>query len=117
MSNEAPPSESTPASSPSATGDDVSFVYDVPVTLHVQLGDATLTIGDVLKCGKGSIIPLNQKVGDPFLILLQGKPLAQGEIVEAGENLGIKVTNILKASTDAQSTRAKETEGDTHAKT
>ncbi len=76
--------------------DDVSFVYDVPVTLQVQLGEATLTIGDILKCGKGSVIPLNQKVGDPFIIQLQSHALAQGEIVEVGDRLGIKITNVLK---------------------
>lgn len=76
--------------------EDVSFVYDVPVTLQVQLGEATLTIGDILKCGKGSVIPLNQKVGDPFIIELQNHPLAQGEIVEVGDRLGIKITNVLK---------------------
>lgn len=78
--------------------DDVSFVYDVPVTLQVQLGEATLTIGDILKCGKGSVIPLGQKIGEPFLILLQNRPLAQGEIVEAGDHLGIKITNVLKGA-------------------
>lgn len=76
--------------------EDVSFVYDLPVTLHVMLGDATLTIGDVLKCGKGSVIPLNQKIGDPFVIMLHKRPIAHGEIVEAGDHLGIKVTNVLK---------------------
>lgn len=80
---------------------DVSFVYDVPVTLQVQLGEATLTIGDILKCGKGSIIPLNQKVGDPFLIQLQNKALAQGEIVEVGEHLGIKITQVIKNTNSA----------------
>lgn len=76
--------------------DDLSFVYDVPVKLHVELGEVVLTVGDVLKCGKGSVIPLNQKVGDPFKILLEKRALAEGEIVEAGENLAIKITNVLK---------------------
>ncbi len=77
-------------------GDDLSIVYDVPVTLHVYLGESTLSIGDILKCTKGSIIPLNQKVGDPFKIMLEKRALAEGEIVEAGDRLGIKITNIIK---------------------
>jgi flagellar motor switch protein FliN/FliY len=75
---------------------DLSLVYDVPVTLKVLLGETALTIGEILKCGKGSVIPLNQKVGDPFLVILQKKAIAEGEIVQAGENFGIKITNILK---------------------
>lgn len=90
--------EETTTAAPAEAGhpEDLSLVYDVPVTLHVRLGEATLTIGDILKCGKGSVIPLNQKVGDPFLVMLQKKPIAEGEVVEAGDHLGIKITNIIK---------------------
>lgn len=103
---EAPPAATGSATSASGGGEpnhpeDLSLVYDVPVTLQVRLGEATLTIGDILKCGKGSVIPLNQKVGDPFLIMLQKKPIAEGEIVEAGDHLGIKITNIMKTQEGA----------------
>ena len=89
----------TPASDVGAapqTSDDYSLVLDVPMTVQVQLGEATLTIAEILKCGKGSVIPLNQKIGEPFVIKLHQKPIAMGEIVEAGDQLGIKITSILK---------------------
>lgn len=76
--------------------EEMAFVFDVPVTLRVMMGDATITIGDVLKCGKGSVIPLNQKIGDPFVVLLQNRPIAEGEVVEVEQRLGIKITKILK---------------------
>lgn len=80
--------------------EDLSLVYDVPVKLHVRLGETTLTIGEILKCGKGSVIPLQQKIGDPFQIMLQSRPLAEGEIVEADDHLAIKITNIFKVSAE-----------------
>lgn len=67
---------------------------DVPVTLRVILGDATITIADVLKCDKGSVIPLNQKIGDPFAIMLHNRMIAEGEVVTTGDTLGIKITNV-----------------------
>ncbi len=76
--------------------DALSLVKDVPVTLQVLLGETVMSIGDVLKFGKGAVIPLKQKVGQPFTLLLHHKPVAEGEVVEAGENLGIKITNVLK---------------------
>jgi len=76
--------------------EDLSFVQDLPVTLNVELGDATMTIGEVLKCGRGSVIPLNQKVGSPFVITLQRRPVAEGEVVKAGDHLGIKITKVLR---------------------
>ncbi|GEM_PF-6950081 len=96
MADEVPPVAGDAAANAGAT--DMTFVYGVPVTLQVYFGDATVTIGDILKCGKGSVIPLNQKVGDPFTVLLQNRPIAQGEIVEAGETLGIKIINVLTAA-------------------
>lgn len=88
-----PPAENSGAAIPP---DDFSLLKDVPLTLQVHLGEATLTISDIMKCGKGSVIPLNQKVGDPFVIMLQQKPIAEGEVVEAGGQLGIKVTNVFR---------------------
>lgn len=89
------------AGTDAVTGD-VSFLYDVPVTMRVMLGEATLTIGDILKCGKGSVIPLKQKVGDPFVVLLQNRVIAEGEVVAAGEHLGIKITNVLRSQSAAK---------------
>lgn len=89
--------QKSPDEKTSATGgEDLSLVLDVPVQIRVLLGEAVLTIGEILKCGKGSVIPLNQKVGSPFTVTLQKKPIAEGEIVQAGENFGIKITQILK---------------------
>lgn len=84
-----------------AANDEFSLVYDVPVTVHVQFGEATLSIGEILKCGKGSVIKLNQKIGDPFRIMLMKQLLAEGEVVEAGEHLGIKITNVFKPGAPA----------------
>lgn len=101
MSEEQAAAGAAGAASGGAAGglsEEFSFVYDIPVTLRVEMGEATLSIGDLLKCTKGSVIPLNQKVGDPFKIYLRQKPLAEGEIVQAGDHLGIKITTVLKAS-------------------
>jgi flagellar motor switch protein FliN/FliY len=76
--------------------DELELFYDIPVDLKVLLGEATLTIRDILKCTKGSVIPLNQKNGEPFKIMLENKPLAEGEVVEADGNVAIKITNVFK---------------------
>lgn len=93
---ETPPPSTEQAPGAALPPDDFSLLKDVPLTLQVHLGEATLTISDIMKCGKGSVIPLNQKVGDPFVIMLQQKPIAEGEVVEAGGQLGIKVTNVFR---------------------
>ncbi len=91
--------------------DELSFVYDVPVTLQVMLGEATMTIGDVLKCGKGAVIPLKQKLGDPFLVMIQRRPIAEGEVVEAGDQIGIKITRVINDENGKGAEVAKSGEG------
>lgn len=86
-----------------ASNDALAFVYDVPVMLQVMMGTATLTIGDILKCGKGSVIPLNQKVGDPFEIKLQNRTIAEGEVVEIDNRLGIKILKVINSDETAAS--------------
>ena len=78
---------------------DLKLVYDVPVNLQVMLGDTTLTIGEVLQCQKGSVIPLRQKVGDPFRIYLESRVIAEGEVVDAGGQLGIRITQVISPET------------------
>ena len=75
--------------------DDLAFVADVPVKLHVELGEATLSIAELMRCGNGSVITLDKRIGEPFLITLNGRPVAEGEVVEDGANLGIRITNVL----------------------
>lgn len=86
------------AALPAQTGPDLGdlkFVSDVPVKLHVELGQATLSIGELMGCGAGSVITLDKRIGEPFLITLNGRPVAEGEVVEDGANLGIRITNVL----------------------
>lgn len=75
---------------------DLAFVSDVPVKLHVELGEATLTIAELMKCGNGSVVALDKRIGEPFLITLNGHPVAEGEVVEDGANLGIRIINVLR---------------------
>jgi len=84
------------ADTKSGQKDELELFYDIPVELKVLLGEATLSIRDILKCTKGSVIPLNQKTGDPFKIILENKPLAEGEVVEADGHVAIKITNVFK---------------------
>jgi flagellar motor switch protein FliN/FliY len=75
--------------------DDLSLVLDVPVELTVVMGKASMTIGETLAIGTGSIITLSRLVGEPVDLLANGRLIARGEVVAIDEEYGLRVTDVL----------------------
>ena len=73
-------------------------LHDVPVELAVEIGRTTMTIGETLSLGPGSIITLNRLAGEPVDLLVNGKPIARGEVVVIDEEFGLRVTEVLAPS-------------------
>ncbi|SCZ77853.1 flagellar motor switch phosphatase FliY [Acidaminobacter hydrogenoformans] len=73
----------------------LDLIMDVPLELSVVLGKTKKTIKDVLSLGTGSVVELNKLADEPLEIHVNGKLVAQGEVVVIGENFGIRITQIL----------------------
>jgi flagellar motor switch protein FliN/FliY len=78
---------------PGLTGD-LERLHDVPVELAVEIGRTRMTIGETLALGPGSIITLNRLAGEPVDLLVNGKPIARGEVVVIDEEFGLRVTEV-----------------------
>jgi flagellar motor switch protein FliN/FliY len=81
--------------------DDLQRLHNVPVELAVEIGRTTMTIGETLALGPGSIVSLNRLAGEPVDLLLNGRPIARGEVVVVDEEFGLRVTEIVSVSTAA----------------
>lgn len=73
----------------------LDLIMDVPLEFSVVLGKTKKTIKDVLSFGNGSVVELNKLADEPLEIFVNGKLIAQGEVVIINENFGIRITNIL----------------------
>lgn len=73
----------------------IQLLLDVPLQITAELGRATMTIKDVLELGPGSVIELNKLAGEAVDLLVNGKLVAQGEVVVVDENFGVRITNII----------------------
>jgi flagellar motor switch protein FliN len=80
---------------PAAVADDLERLRDVPVELAVEIGRTRMTIGETLALGPGSIITLNRLAGEPVDLLVNGKPIARGEVVVIDEEFGLRVTDVV----------------------
>jgi flagellar motor switch protein FliN/FliY len=72
-------------------------VVDVPVSLSVEVGRRTMTIRETLTIAPGTVISVGRMAGETFDLLMNGRPVARGELVAVDENFGLRVTEVLAA--------------------
>jgi flagellar motor switch protein FliN/FliY len=94
------PFETTVAAGPApdAAGAELERLHDVPVELAVEIGRTRMTIREALALGPGSVVTLNRASGEPVDLLVNGTPIARGEVVVIDEEFGLRVTEVLDAA-------------------
>ncbi len=73
-------------------------ILRIPVTVQVVLGSAVMPVSNLMKLGRGTVIPLDQHVGEPVDIVVNGRVVARGEVVVADEDtsrFGVSLTELL----------------------
>jgi flagellar motor switch protein FliN/FliY len=70
----------------------VSQVNAVNVEIQVVLGRATLPMQQLLRMGRGAVIPLDATVNEEVWILANNHPVARGEIQINDDKIAIAVT-------------------------
>jgi len=75
----------------------LDLILDINVPVIVRLGQAEMSIDDVLALAAGSVVELDRLASDPVDVLVRDKLIARGEVVLVDENFGVRITNILAA--------------------
>ena len=70
----------------------VSQVSAVQVEISVVLGRSTLPMAQLLRMGRGAVIPLDAGERDEVWILANNHPVARGEIQISDDKISITVT-------------------------
>jgi flagellar motor switch protein FliN/FliY len=81
--------------SASASEHDVTFLNDVEVTITVELGRAAMSVRDVLKLRRGSIVELDKLTGQPVELLVNNTPMAKGEVIVVNGRFGFRITKFV----------------------
>ena len=87
-----------PAAAEAAAGGTLEMIMRIPVTVKVVLGSATMPVANLTKLGRGAIIPLDRRVGEPVDVVVNGRIVARGEVVvvdEATSRFGISLTEVV----------------------
>jgi len=75
---------------------DLAPVFDVPVNISAVLGKAHMTVAQLLKLNRGSVLELDRKVGEAIDIFVNNRLVARGEVVVVEDRLGVTMTEIIK---------------------
>ncbi|WP_050764176.1 flagellar motor switch protein FliN [Beijerinckia indica] len=73
-------------------------ILRIPVTVQVVLGSASMPVSNLLKLGRGAVIPLDHRVGEPVDIVVNGRVIARGEVVvveDDNSRFGVSLTEIV----------------------
>ena len=94
---EAAADSSTPEADASSDeeGVDLKLLLELPLTMTFEVGRAKMSISNLLSLGQGSVLDLHRLVGEDLDILVNGKLIAQGEVVISNEKFCAKITNVI----------------------
>ncbi len=104
MSTSPFPDAETPFGAPPAAeprvgdGRNLDSILRIPVLVQVVLGSATMPVANLMKLGRGAVVPLDHRVGEPVDVMVNGRVVARGEIViveEDSSRFGVSLTEVV----------------------
>jgi flagellar motor switch protein FliN/FliY len=94
-----PPSATgQPMAEPAAGPPNLGAILSIPVTVQVVLGSTSLPVAGLMKLARGAIVSLDQRVGDPVDVVVNGTVVARGEIVvvdDASQRFGVSLIEVV----------------------
>jgi flagellar motor switch protein FliN len=81
----------------------IERLLEVELDVVVRFGITNVPLRDVVRMGVGTMIELNRAVDEPVELLVNGRPLARGEVVVVDGYYGVRITEIGPASERAVS--------------
>ncbi len=73
----------------------IEDLRDVPATVTAELGHCQIYVREVLGLERGSVLTLTKSAGEMADVLVNGVPIARGEIVVLGDSLNIRIAEIF----------------------
>ena len=68
---------------------------DVGCRVDIVLGTGKMSVRECLQLSKHSVIRLTQTAGSDLQVVVNGIPIAQGEVVIIDDSTAIRITEIL----------------------
>lgn len=76
----------------------MDLLLDLTLPVSIELGRTNLFIRDILDLQRGSVVEFEKLASEPVDIMINGKKMAEGEVVVIEKHFGIRITNLVEAS-------------------
>lgn len=77
-------------------------ILDISVEFVAELGTNSMSIQDILKLEKGSVIDLDKPAGESVELYINGRIFGKGEVMVYEKNLAIRINEILDSKSVIQ---------------
>ncbi|MGO4740446.1 flagellar motor switch protein FliN [Bosea sp. 2KB_26] len=79
------------------SGRNLEAIMRIPVNIQVVLGGAQMPVASLMNLGRGAIVALDKRVGEPVDIVVNNRVIARGEVVHVEEDnrFGVALTEIV----------------------
>lgn len=76
----------------------IGMLLDLSLPVSIELGRTNMTVQELLRLGRGSVIQLDRLAGEPIDIFVGDRRFAEGEVVVLGEHFGVRITRIVSTN-------------------
>jgi flagellar motor switch protein FliN/FliY len=97
--------EAVPSPETSADGLSLAPVLDMQMTLSMEVGRVRIPIRQLVGLNVGSVVALGRAIDEAFAVFVNGRMIAQGDVVVVNERVGVRFTDVV---TEAQRAKALE---------
>ena len=73
----------------------IGMLLDLSLPISIELGRTSMTVQELLRLGRGSVVQLDRLAGEPIDIFVGDRRFAEGEVVVLGEHFGVRITRIV----------------------
>jgi flagellar motor switch protein FliN/FliY len=73
---------------------DMGLVGHVQVAMTAEVGTVTMSIEELFALSAGDVVRMNERVETPLTLLLNGKPVARGELLAVDDHFGIRILDV-----------------------
>ena len=67
----------------------------IDIEIEIVLGAAKVSLSEFNMLSKGSILDLGLQSGEQSFVLVNGEPIARGDVMVLEKNLGLRISNIF----------------------
>ena len=83
-------------------GGQIDILLETNMSVSACLGEAQLPVRELLAMGPGAVLKLDRRVGEPVDLYLRGIMFARGTLVVVGEQLAVRIKEILPPAAPAK---------------